>query len=284
MTDSEAKDFEAHRSFLAGLAYRMLGSVAEAEDVVQDAYLRWAQSDASTVVHPRAFLARVVTRLCLDRMKSATSRREQYVGTWLPEPIVAAPAEPMADNLSIALLVTLERLSPLERAAFLLHEVFDMDYGDIASALGRSEEACRQLAARARQHVRDERPRFAPTDENRERLFAAFEAVMTSGDVSGFAQLLADDAVLYADGGGKRAAVLEPIRGKENILQLFSAVLAARDPLRPDQMERASINGMPGFVIRVEDGVQTTAFEVDGERIVALYTVRNPDKLRHLAS
>lgn len=284
MTQSEAKDFEAHRSFLAGLAYRMLGSIAEAEDVVQDAYLRWAHSDASAVAHPRAFLARVVTRLCLDRMKSASSRREQYVGTWLPEPIVAAPAEPMADDSSIALLVTLERLSPLERAAFLLHEVFDMDYGDIASALGRTEEACRQLATRARQHVRDERPRFVPTDENREKLFAAFEAVLTSGDLSGFAQLLADDAVLYADGGGKRAAVLDPIRGKQNILQLFSVVLAARAPLRRDQLERASINGMPGFVIRLEDGVQTTAFEVDGESIVALYTVRNPDKLRHLVS
>ena len=171
MTGSDAKDFETHRSFLAGLAYRMLGSVAEAEDVVQDAFLRWAQADPSTIAHPRAYLARVVTRLCLDRMKSATARREQYVGTWLPEPIVAAPAEPMADDLSIALLVTLERLSPLERAAFLLHDVFDMDYGDIASTLGRTEEACRQLAARARQHVRDERPRFAPTRrESREVL------------------------------------------------------------------------------------------------------------------
>jgi RNA polymerase sigma-70 factor (ECF subfamily) len=284
MTRPEATDFEAHRSFLAGLAYRMLGSVAEAEDIVQDAYLRWAQVDASTVAHPRAFLARVVTRLCLDRMKSATSRREQYVGTWLPEPIVAAPAEPMADDLSIALLVTLERLSPLERAAFLLHEVFDMDYGDIANALGRSEDACRQLAARARQHVRDERPRFAPTDENRERILAAFEAAMTSGDVTSFARLLADDAVLYADGGGRRAAVLEPVHGKQNILSLFAAIAAGRRLLRRDQLARASINGLPGFVIHAEDGVQTTAFEVEDDQIVALYIVRNPDKLRHLAS
>ncbi len=284
MTRPEAKDFEAHRSFLAGLAYRMLGSVAEAEDVVQDAYLRWARSDALTVAHPRAFLARVVTRLCLDRMKSATSRREQYVGTWLPEPIVAAPAEPMADDLSIALLVTLERLSPLERAAFLLHEVFDMDYGDIASTLGRTEDACRQLAARARQHVRDERPRFAPTDENRERLFAAFEAVMTSGDVISFAQLLADDAVLYADGGGRRAAVLEPVHGKRSILSLFAAIAAQRSPLQRDQLQRVSINGLPGFVIHAEDGVQTTAFEIKDDQIVALYIVRNPDKLRHLVS
>jgi RNA polymerase sigma-70 factor (ECF subfamily) len=284
MTRTEANDFEAHRSFLAGLAYRMLGSVAEAEDVVQDAYLRWAQADTSTIAHPRAYLARVVTRLCLDRMKSATSRREQYVGTWLPEPIVAAPAEPMADDLSIALLLTLERLSSLERAAFLLHDVFDMDYGDIAATLGRSEESCRQLAARARQHVRDERPRFAATDEKRDRLFAAFEAVMTSGDVAEFAQLLADDAVLYADGGGKRAAALEPIHGKHNILQLFADVFAQRGFFQRDQLRRASINGLPGFVVNVEDGVQTTAFEVRGDLIVALYTVRNPDKLRHVVS
>lgn len=289
MTGSETKDFEAHRSFLAGLAYRMLGSVAEAEDVVQDAYLRWAKVDASTIAQPRAYLARVATRLCLDRMKSATSLREEYVGTWLPEPIVAAPEEPMADDLSIALLVTLERLSPLERAAFLLHEVFDMDYSDIASALGRTEEACRQLAARARQHVRHERPRFAPTDENREKLFAAFEAAMTSGDVSGFAQWLADDAVLYADGGGKRAAALEPIRGKENVLHLFAVAFGERGLFRPDlleraSVERASINGLPGFVVRTEDGIQTIAFELDGDQVVALYTVRNPDKLRHLVS
>jgi RNA polymerase sigma-70 factor (ECF subfamily) len=281
---SEAQEFQAHRSFLEGLAYRMLGSVAEAEDVVQDAYLRWAQVETRTIADPRAYLARVVTRLCLDRMKSATARREQYVGTWLPEPIVAEPAEPMADHLSVALLLTLERLSSLERAAFLLHDVFDMDYGDIASALGRTEQSCRQLAARARQHVRDERPRFAATDENRDRLFAAFEAVMTSGDVAEFAQLLADDAVLYADGGGKRPAALEPIRGKQNILQLFARVLADHGVFRQDQLRRVSINGLPGFVVQIEDGVQTTAFEVTDDRIVALYTVRNPDKLRHLVS
>jgi RNA polymerase sigma-70 factor (ECF subfamily) len=280
----DAKDFEPHRSFLAGLAYRMLGSVAEAEDVVQDAYLRWSQSDPAAIAHPRAYLARVVTRLCLDRMKSTASRREEYVGTWLPEPVVASPAEPIADDLSIALLVTLERLSPLERATFLLHDVFDMDFDEIARALGRTKEACRQLAKRARQHVRDARPRFVPTDEGREKLFAAFEAVMTSGDVAAFAQLLADDAVLYSDGGGKRAASLTPIRGRENILQLLARVVAERGCFERDQLERASINGMAGFVIRTHDEIQTTAFEIDGDRIVALYAVRNPDKLRHLVS
>lgn len=284
MTESDAKEFDTYRSFLAGLAYRMLGSIAEADDIVQDAYLRWANVDRSTVTHPRAFLARVVTRLCLDRMKSAASRREQYVGTWLPEPVVAAPAEPMADDLSVALLLTLERLSPLERAAFLLHEVFDMGYGDIAGALDRSEEACRQLATRARQHVRHERPRFAPTDGDREKLFAAFEAVLTRGDVSEFARLLAEDAVLYADGGGKRAAVLEPVHGKQNILHLLETIAAQRRFLRPDQLQRAAINGLPGFVVQADDGVQTTAFEAVGGRIVAVYVVRNPDKLQHLVS
>lgn len=285
MTEPDAKDFEAHRPFLAGLAYRMLGSLAEADDVVQDAYLRWAGADASKVEHPRAYLARVVTRLCLDRMKSASARREQYVGTWLPEPVVGAPEQPMADDLSIALLVTLERLSPLERAAFLLHDVFDMDYGDIAGTLGRTEDACRQLAARARQHVRQERPRFAPSDEHRQKLFEAFEAVLTGGDVASFAQLLADDAVLYADGGGKRAVSLEPIRGRRSIVELLARVLAQNGFFRPDQLERATINGMPGFVVRTEEGVvQTTAFEIEGDRIAALYTVRNPDKLTHLLS
>jgi len=153
MTD----DFEPLRQFLIGVAYSMLGSVAEAEDVVQDAFLRWSASDRDTVDHPRAFLARVVSRLCLDRMKSATSRREHYVGTWLPEPVVTEEVEPSAADVSVALLLTLERLSPLERAAFLLHDIFDMDYAEIAEALDRSEAACRQLAARAREHVREDR-------------------------------------------------------------------------------------------------------------------------------
>ena len=151
MTRDEVADFEPHRAFLAGLAYRMLGSVAEAEDVVQDAFLRWRDADRTAVAEPRAYLARVVSRLCLDRMKSASHRREQYVGMWLPEPVVAEPAQSLADDLSVALLLALERLSPLERAAFLLHDVFDMDYAAVAAAIEHSEAACRQLAARARE-------------------------------------------------------------------------------------------------------------------------------------
>ena len=274
-------DFEAHRTFLVRLAYRMLGSVAEAEDVVQDAFLRWDATDRDAVAHPRAFLARVVSRLCLDRMKSAVARREHYVGTWLPEPMVAEPSQSLADDLSVALLLTLERLSPLERAAFLLHDVFDMDYSAIADTLGRSEAATRQLAARAREHVRDDRPRFPVSEEARTKLAGAFEAAIASGDVDSIAELLADDAVLYTDGGGKRLAALNPIYGKDKIMRFFSGVTKKR---LPDLLEvqRVLLNGMPGFVLHTTEGVETLALDIDGDRVVAIYGVRNPDKLRHL--
>jgi RNA polymerase sigma-70 factor, ECF subfamily len=279
MTD----DFEQHRQFLIGVAYRMLGSLAEAEDIVQDAYLRWTAADRETVEHPRAYLARVVSRLCLDRMKSAAARREQYVGTWLPEPMVAPATEPLGDDLSLALLLTLERLSPLERAAFLLHDVFDMDYSAIAETIGRSEAACRQLAARAREHVRDERPRFEASPESRAKLADAFQTAMTGGDLEGIARLLADDAVFYSDGGGKRAAALNPIYGKDKILRFLAGVSRKPDWTEPYELERVQINGLPGFLFRKESGVETLSFEIADDKIVALYAIRNPDKLRHLS-
>jgi RNA polymerase sigma-70 factor (ECF subfamily) len=275
--------FETHRSFLVGLAYRMLGSVAEAEDVVQDAYVRWSEVDHASVTHPRAYLARVVSRLCLDRMKSATSRREQYVGMWLPEPLVAAPSEPIADDLSIALLLTLERLSPLERAAFLLHDVFDMDYGVIAQTLGRTEAACRQLAARARDHVREQRPRYSADETTREKLADAFHSAVVTGDVDAFARMLADDATFYSDGGGKRSAALNPIFGKDKIVRFLEGLRRKGALLNTSEVERVQINGMPGFILRTADGIEALSFESSGEQVVAIYYVRNPDKLRHLA-
>jgi RNA polymerase sigma-70 factor (ECF subfamily) len=280
--------FEPHREFLVRLAYRMLGSLAEAEDVVQDAFLRWRDVELAAIEHPRAYLARVVSRLCLDRMKSAVARRETYVGTWLPEPMVTPPGEPLADDLSLALLLTLERLSPLERAAFLLHDVFDMDYAQIAETLERSEVACRQLAARAREHVRTERPRFAANDDARDKLVDAFQAAAATGDVDVLAQLLADDAVLYQDGGGKRRAALKPIHGKDKIVRFFEGALRHRAAKRGDapehiQFERVQINGLPGFVIHTPDGSETIALEIAGEHIVAMYAIRNPEKLRHLS-
>jgi RNA polymerase sigma-70 factor (ECF subfamily) len=276
-------EFEQHRSFLVGLAYRMLGSISDAEDMVQDAFLRWREADHSTVEHPRPYLARVVSRLCLDRMKSATARREHYVGTWLPEPIVAEPTAPLAEDLSVALLLTLERLSPLERAAFLLHDVFDMDYADVAVALERSEAACRQLAARAREHVRAARPRFAADTFAQARLADAFHAAVTTGDISRLAQLLADDAVLYTDSGDERFVAQQPIRGKDKILKMLASPASKRAMPRPDQIEPARINGMPGFIVRTPDGIRTIALEIDGDRLAALYVVANPDKLKHLA-
>lgn len=276
-------EFEPHRSFLVGLAYRMLGSVTDAEDIVQDAFLRWSETDHSTIEHPRAYLARVVSRLCLDRMKSATARREHYVGMWLPEPLVTEPIAPLAEDLSVALLLTLERLSPLERAAFLLHDVFDMDYADVAAALERSEAACRQLAARAREHVRDTRPRFAADSDAQTKLADAFHAAMMTGDISKLVQLLADDAVLYSDSGGKRFVAHHPIQGKDKILKIFAGAASKRAMPRPDQIERAQINGMPGFIVRTAEAIETIALEIEGDRIAALYIVANPDKLKHLA-
>jgi RNA polymerase sigma-70 factor (ECF subfamily) len=261
----------------------MLGSLAEAEDIVQDAFLRWTSTDRNGVEHPRAFLARIVSRLCLDRMKSAASRREQYVGTWLPEPVVAPETEPLADDLSLALLLTLERLSPLERAAFLLHDVFDMDYSAIAETIGRSEAACRQLATRAREHVRDKRPRFNATPESRAKLTDAFQAAMVGGDLEGIARLLADDAVFYTDGGGKRAAALNPIYGKDKILRFLAGVSKKGPWLQPYEIERVQINGLPGFVVRTSEGVETISFDMAEDKIVAIYGIRNPDKLRHLS-
>jgi RNA polymerase sigma-70 factor (ECF subfamily) len=280
MTDTV---FETHRSFLVSLAYRMLGSVAEAEDVVQDAFVRWSEVEQAAVEHPRAYLARVVSRLCLDRMKSATARREQYVGMWLPEPVVAGPAESLSDDLSVALLLTLERLSPLERAAFLLHDVFDLDYSAIADTLGRSEAATRQLAARAREHVRDEKPRFEASAETRQRLTDAFHTAMTSGDIDAIAKLLADDCTFYSDGGGKRLAALNPIHGRDKIIRFLVGIATKFGVPDPASFQRTQLNGLPGFVSRTAEGIETLALEIAGDQIVAIYSVRNPDKVQHLA-
>lgn len=279
--------FEAHRGHLFAVAYRMLGSVAEAEDVVQDAYLRWMRAEAGTEIdEPRAYLTRTVTRLCLDRRSSAAARREQYPGTWLPEPLVDdAPPEPtaVASELSMALMLALERLSPLERAAFLLHDVFDVDFAEVATALDRSEAAVRQLAARARAHVRDGKPRFHPAPEESQRIAQAFGTALVTGDIAALSSMLAADAVFYGDGGGKRQAVLNPIYGKDKILRFLEGV-HHKDPLPAEATVRAAwINGLPGFVIHSPKGVETLAIEIaDDGTIAAVYGIRNPDKLRHL--
>jgi len=286
--DHDVQSFERHRRTLTGLAYRMLGSRAEAEDVVQDAYLRWHQADHAAIEQPRRYLGTVVARLCLDRIKSAQARREVYVGQWLPEPVVdealdADCAGDLAHDLSVALMLVLERLSPLERASFLLHDVFGLDFAEVARALDRGEAACRQLAARARAHIQDGRPRFPAAREDGARLAAAFAAAAQSGDAGALMKILAEDAVLYSDGGGKRAAALNPIHGAEKILR-FLAGIARKNPALPAMAWRtATVNGLAGFVIREEDGtLGTMAFEHRDARIVAIYVVRNPEKLRHV--
>ena len=240
MTATEPRDpaagFEPHRRHLMALAYRMLGSLAEAEDAVQETYLRWHRTDRARVNDPRAFLSRIVTRCCLDQLRSARSRRETYVGPWLPEPVLehagldADTASEYAHDLSVALLLTLERLSPLERAAFLLHDVFEVDYGEIAATLGRTEATCRQLAARGRAQIQASRPRFQPSAEQSARLLEVFKQAAESGNSAGLAAYLAEDAVLLSDGGGKRTAALNPIRGAERIIRLLDGLAARRPP------------------------------------------------------
>jgi len=286
--DRAAAEFEVHRRALTGLAYRMLGSRAEAEDVVQDAYLRWHAADRAAVKEPRHYLGTVVTRLCLDRLKSAKARREVYVGQWLPEPVVDeafddSAAGDLAHDISVALMLVLERLSPLERASFLLHDVFGLDFTEVARALDRSEAACRQLAARARSHIEAGRPRFRASREEGDRLAAAFQAAVASGDAQALKRVLADDAVLCSDGGGKRAAALKPIYGADKILRFLSGIARKNSALAAMQARPAVVNGLAGFVLREDDGsVDTIAFDHRDGRIIAIYIVRNPEKLHHV--
>ena len=276
--------FETRRRAMTGLAYRMLGSRAEAEDVVQDAWLRWRGVDVAQVQEPAAFLRQVVTRLALDRLKSARARREVYVGEWLPEPVVDPDFDAGRDaDLSVAFLLALERLTPLERAAFLLHDVFDTPFAEIAATLGRSEAACRQLALRAREHVRNDRPRHQPSVDQERRLTAAFfEAVMT-GDEAALRRLLAQDVVMHADGGGLASANLNPVRGLAKAVALILGVRRKWPPPADTRVRLARVNGQPGFVLAVDGSVfQTVGLEIDAGRIVAVYTVRNPEKLAGL--
>ena len=233
------EDFERHRSLLFSIAYRMLGSVADAEDVVQEAYLRWQQAPEAEVRSPRSYLSTVVTRLSIDRLRSARARREEYVGPWLPEPLVSERAEEVAvldelgESLSTAFLVVLESLNPVERAVFLLREVFDYDYEEISRILGKSEDNCRQIAHRARQSVAARRPRFERSPEQEERLSRQFLEACMSGDMEGLISLLSEDVTLWSDGGGKVAAAPYPIYGPERVARFLLGVLRTVPPGSP---------------------------------------------------
>jgi len=273
--------FEPSRPRLVRVAYRMLGSMADAEDVVQDAFLRWLDTDRTAIDKPEAYLVRVVTRLCLDVLKSARRRRETYVGPWLPEPVVEAEPD-LDDDVTLPLLLALERLSPLERAAFLLHDVFGMPFDEVAQSIGRDAAATRQLAARARRHVHQARPRFAVDQQRGMEMVSAFLAASRSGDLAALKSMLADDVVFTADGGGKRPAGMAPIVGIDAVLGLLAG-LSKRFGDTARLLRYASINGLPGYVTIEADGLlQTTAFDIRDGRIAAVYVMRNPDKLGHI--
>jgi RNA polymerase sigma-70 factor (TIGR02957 family) len=285
--------FEELRPGAFGIAYRMLGSVSEAEDAVQEAFLRLhrALREGERLESPRAFLSTVVTRLCIDQLRSARARRERYVGEWLPEPLVAGDdADParqaeVADSLSLAFLVLLESLSPEQRAAFLLREVFDYPYDEVARIVGKSEVNARQLVARARRHVEDAKPRFEAPRERREELARSFFAAASDGDLESLEKLLAHDVVLHGDGGGKAPALAQPAHGRAKVARTLLAWVraAARFGVA---LRSAEVNGQPGAVLLDPEGrlVGVMALDIAEGQVQAVRSVVNPDKLRHLGA
>jgi RNA polymerase sigma-70 factor (ECF subfamily) len=281
--------FESLRPRLFGIAYRMLGSASEAEDIVQEAFLRFQTAERQSIRSEEAFLRTIVTRLCLDQLKSAQAKRETYPGPWLPEPILTEessglgdPAEQASryDSLSMAFLLLLESLSPEERAVFLLREVFDYEYSEIAAMLDKSEVSCRQLVSRAKKHVVEHRPRFEASPEEHRQIVARFASAAQDGDLEGLMALLAEGVTTYADGGGKRRAATRPIRGREVVARFILRGLQL-SLKRGETFERAVINGREGFILRdVERQVtDVLTFEIADGLIQNLYFVLNPDKL-----
>jgi RNA polymerase sigma-70 factor (ECF subfamily) len=275
--------FGRYRPLLFSVAYGMLGSVMDAEDVVQEAFLRWQRMPRAEVRSPKAYLSAVVTRLCIDHLRSARSRREEYVGPWLPEPLLAdrSAREPAVvdETLSMAFLVLLESLTPVERAVFLLREIFDYEYEEISRLVGKSEANCRQIARRARESVAARRPRFESSPEQEESLTQSFLAACLDGDMEGLLALLSEDATLYSDGGGKTRAALNPIRGAEKVARFLAGIL---DKVPPGfVVRRTRVNGHPGLVGYFGDGSphSVTTLEVVDENIRAIHLVVNPEKL-----
>ena len=282
--DDPTRVFEQERARLVRLAYRMLGSLGEAEDVVQDAWLRWRHVDHSEVTSAGSFLSRTVTRLCLDVMKSARARRETYFGTWLPEPVALVPDEAPGDDLTLTLMLALERLSPLERAAFLLHDVFAVPLAEIAATLQREPPAVRQLAARARKHVQAARPRFPVEQEEGARIAKAFFEASATGDIAALRSMLADAVVVHSDGGGKVLAFPRPIIGIDKVTRMFEGAARKSWIQHARKLQDLWIDGLPGYFSLEPGGMlQTVALDIQGGLIVGIYFTRNPDKLERLA-
>ncbi len=279
--------FEPLRQRLFALAYRMTGTKADAEDIVQEAYLRWHQADAGAVRSPEAWLVSVATRLSIDRLRKASAEREKYTGPWLPEPLFGDPSPEerleLASDISLAFMALLERLAPVERAAFLLHDVFDRDYPEIARVLRKSEAACRQTVHRARERVRSERRRFRASEEEYRGLIEKFTEAARAGDEATLLSLFAEDATLTSDGGGVVPAARKVITDRRRIARLF-LVLARKFRARMAQTI-ITVNGEPGLVTFLDGAPLTvTAFETDGSRFLALYNILNPEKLKGIRS
>jgi RNA polymerase sigma-70 factor (ECF subfamily) len=279
----DVEEFEAERVRLTAIAYRMLGSSADAQDVVQEAYLRWRDRNDREVASASSYLTTIVVRLCIDELRSARARRESYVGPWLPEPLLVDEAEPsvaaeLADSLSLAFLVLLEELAPVERAVFLLHDVFDYRYDEIAGMVGREAAACRQMVSRARRRVGERRRRFDADSQVGRELAARFLTACSQGDLAGLLSLVSEDVVLWTDGGGKVKAARRPIHGASKVARFLIAIANEIPP--GTQFREAVVNGEPGFLF-VDNDVVTTAvsFDVAAGQIVGVTAVLNPDKL-----
>jgi RNA polymerase sigma-70 factor (ECF subfamily) len=291
MKDTSTTLFETHRPHLLGLAYRMLGEMSGAEDIVQEAWLRWRREDPKAIRDPRAWLSAVTVRLALDALRSARARREKYVGPWLPEPLMpddmrvlaadtpAAHAE-LASDLSLALLHVLERLSPEERAALILHDAFDCDYAEIAQMLNKNEAACRKLVSRARERVKADRPRYTISKEQHLAMIGRFAQAVATGDTSHMAQLFANDIVFYSDGGGKASAALNPVFGADRVTRLIQGLTRKMHESFQPEFYATEINGQPSLVIMDKGEIHSSmTVETDGDQITGIYVLRNPDKL-----
>ncbi|GAB0103845.1 RNA polymerase sigma-70 factor [Nocardia sp. JMUB6875] len=282
--DPATEAFVAHRNLLFTVAYEMLGSAADAEDVLQETWLRWIGVDLATIADPRAYLVRITTRQSLDRLRALGRRKESYVGPWLPEPLLTAPDVAddleLAENLSMAMLLCLETLAPLERAVFVLREVFTLDYDEIAEAVSKTPTAVRQLAYRARSHVAARRPRGVVSQSDTRAALAAFQHAIETGDLQHLVDILAPDVVFLGDGGGIAQAALTPIIGAEAVAALLSVGLPN---LASRALEPAQVNGHPALILRRDNEIDTMlAVRVDNGLITALYSLRNPHKLSRL--
>nr|WP_267906040.1 RNA polymerase sigma-70 factor [Streptomyces calvus] len=284
-TGPATEAFITHRNLLFTVAYEMLGSAADAEDVLQETWLRWADVDLDTVRDRRAYLVRITTRQALTRLRTLGRRKESYVGSWLPEPLLTAPdvAEDveLADSVSMAMMLVMETLTPTERAVFVLREVFDLDYDEIAEAVDKTPAAVRQIAHRARAHVAARRPRGAVSRAETEEALDAFRRAVETGDLQGLLDILAPEVVLLGDGGGIRQAVLRPVVGSDKVARLL---VAGRDRIPVGTtMHTAQVNGHPALVLRVDGEVDTVvALRLDGGLVTGLYAVRNPEKLSYM--